>query len=122
VVASIASYSELVERLSLPELDALTERIGPEAARVVEAEGGVVNSCSGDQVVSVFGVARAHEDDVRRAVSAALQVQETLGELNIGVSETWPSRQLELRTGIGTGLLVVQPRWRHSTRPRPAIP
>jgi serine/threonine protein kinase/pimeloyl-ACP methyl ester carboxylesterase/tetratricopeptide (TPR) repeat protein len=109
VVASIASYSELVERLSLPELDALTERIGQEAARVVEAEGGVVNSCSGDQVVSVFGVARAHEDDVRRAVSAALQVQETLGELNIGVSETWPSRQLELRTGIGTGLLVVQP-------------
>ncbi|MEE8595556.1 MAG: tetratricopeptide repeat protein, partial [Gemmatimonadota bacterium] len=109
VVASIAAYSELVERLSPSDLDALTERIGQEAARVVETEGGVVNSCSGDQVVSLFGVPRAHEDDVRRAVSAALAVQETLGELNIGAAETWPSRQLELRTGIGSGLVVVQP-------------
>ncbi|MCK5412629.1 MAG: tetratricopeptide repeat protein, partial [Gemmatimonadetes bacterium] len=98
-----------VERLSPSDLDALTERIGQEAARVVETEGGVVNSCSGDQVVSLFGVPRAHEDDVRRAVSAALAVQETLGELNIGAAETWPSRQLELRTGIGSGLVVVQP-------------
>jgi pimeloyl-ACP methyl ester carboxylesterase/tetratricopeptide (TPR) repeat protein/class 3 adenylate cyclase len=109
VVACISAYSELVERLSPLELDALTERIGQEAARVVEAAGGVVNSCSGDQVVSVFGVPLAHEDDVRRAVSAALEVQKTLGELNIGVAETWPSRQLELRTGIGTGVVVVQP-------------
>jgi len=109
VVSSISAYSELVERLSPSDLDALTERVGQEAARVVEAEGGVVNSCSGDQVVSLFGVPTAHEDDVRRAVSAALAVQETLGELNIGVAETWPSRQLELRTGIGAGLVVVQP-------------
>ncbi len=109
VVASISAYSDLVERLSPSELDALTERIGQEAARVVEAEGGVVNSCSGDQLVSLFGVPRAHEDDARRAVSAALAVQEALGELNIGVAQTWPSPQLELRTGIGTGLVVVQP-------------
>ncbi|UCG76150.1 MAG: alpha/beta fold hydrolase [Gemmatimonadota bacterium] len=108
LVSSIATFSELVERLSPAELNALMERIEEEATRVTEGEGGIVNSCTGDQIVALFGIPTAHEDDFRRAVSAAVALHAALGELSIGAARTWPFRRLELRTGIGTGAVVVQ--------------
>ena len=44
--------------------------------RTVERHGGAIASSLGDEVLAVFGVPRAHEDDAFRAVAAALQVGE----------------------------------------------
>jgi serine/threonine protein kinase/tetratricopeptide (TPR) repeat protein/pimeloyl-ACP methyl ester carboxylesterase len=108
VASSIANYSELVERMSPEELDALIGRIHEEVALAIQAEGGVVNSSSGDQIVSLFGIPAASEDDSRRAVAAALAVHERIVALNPGLGPSRSPPKLQLRTGIGMGVVVVQ--------------
>ena len=46
-------------------------RIKAEAVRIVEGHGGIVNQFVGDEVMALFGVPQAHEDDPVRAVRAA---------------------------------------------------
>jgi DNA-binding SARP family transcriptional activator len=65
-------------------------------ARTVERYGGAIASSLGDEVMAVFGVPHAHEDDAFRAVSAAFEIRDTLvGEAS--ASGTAP------RFGIATG-------------------
>jgi len=59
---------------------------------IVEAHGGTVEKFIGDEVMAVFGVPAAHEDDALRAVRAAQEMQEALPELG-----------LRARIGINTG-------------------
>jgi class 3 adenylate cyclase len=84
---------------------ALGERIDPESLRrvmaryfetakaIVERHGGTVEKFIGDAVMAVFGVPAVHEDDALRAVRAAEELRNGLGELND-----------ELETGYGTRL------------------
>ena len=51
-------------------------RFGAQLARTVGRYGGVVASSLGDEVMAVFGVPRAHEDDAFRAASAAIEIRD----------------------------------------------
>ena len=59
------------ERLDLEEVQEIMSRIKAEAVRIVEGHGGTVNQFVGDEVVALFGIPTAHEDDPMRAVRAA---------------------------------------------------
>jgi DNA-binding SARP family transcriptional activator/tetratricopeptide (TPR) repeat protein len=59
--------------------------------RILEAHGGTIEQRAGDEVMAVFGVPRAHEDDALRAARAALELQ----------AEMLPPQSL--RIGIETG-------------------
>jgi len=96
---------------------ALGERIDPESLRrvmaryfevakdVVERHGGTVEKFIGDAVMAVFGVPAVHEDDALRAVRAAAELRDALGNLNAELAESYGTR-LELRTGVNTGEVV----------------
>ena len=58
---------------------------------VLEAHGGTVEQRAGDEVMAVFGVPRAHEDDALRAARAALELRDAV------------RRGVDLRIGIETG-------------------
>jgi class 3 adenylate cyclase/tetratricopeptide (TPR) repeat protein len=86
---------------------ALGEAVDPELTRlllaryfegmkgIVERHGGTVEKFIGDAVMAVFGIPQAHEDDALRACRAALEMQQTLPEL-----------ELQGRIGITTGEVV----------------
>ena len=60
-------------------------RLAPYYARVrgaLERYGGTVEKFIGDAVVALFGAPLAHEDDVERAVRAALAVRASVAALN----------------------------------------
>ena len=96
---------------------ALGEQIDPESLRrvmaryfevakdVVERHGGTVEKFIGDAVMAVFGVPVVHEDDALRAVRAAGELRDALGDLNAELAEAYGTR-LELRTGLNTGEVV----------------
>src|SRR5436305_12646780 len=70
--------------------------------RIVERHGGTVEKFVGDEVMAVFGVPVAHEDDALRSVRAAKEMLAGLAAQN---EELDPSLGLRLqaRIGINTG-------------------
>ncbi len=93
---------------------ALSARLDPEdlravigayhrcAAAVIERSGGFVAKYMGDGVLAYFGYPRADEHDAERAVRAGLQLVEAVAGL-----DTAAGAPLQVRVGIGTGLVVV---------------
>ncbi len=87
----------------------LGERTDPEVLRTtmdayygtmrsaIERHGGEVEKFIGDAVVGVFGITTAHEDDVVRAVRAALEMRDAAGAL------TADGEALQVRIAIDAG-------------------
>ena len=104
---------------------ALAERLGPEAMHTllnhffelalaeVHRYEGTINQFLGDGFMALFGAPLAHEDHARRAVLAALGVQQRLRHKGIdtepltGGTEYTPPPPLSVRMGLNTGLVVV---------------
>jgi DNA-binding SARP family transcriptional activator/tetratricopeptide (TPR) repeat protein len=56
-----------------------------EARAAIERHGGSVETRAGDDLLGVFGVPAAHEDDALRAVRAAAELREAVPDLRIGI-------------------------------------
>jgi class 3 adenylate cyclase/predicted ATPase len=93
---------------------ALSARLDPEdlrgiigayhrcATELVERNGGFVAKYMGDGVLAYFGYPQAREHDAEHAVRAALALVEAVPKL-----ATQAGSPLQVRVGIGTGLVVV---------------
>src|SRR4030095_3369301 len=66
---------------------------------------GVITERRVDGFVALFGAPVVHEDDGRRAVLAALGIQQRFGRL--AALESNQDEPINLRIGLGTGVLVV---------------
>ncbi len=81
---------------------------------IVERHGGVVEKFVGDEVMAVFGVPAAHEDDALRAVRAADEMGRELRALDDELAGSLGVR-LQARIGINTGeVLAGDPRAGHA--------
>ncbi|MCZ6558313.1 MAG: adenylate/guanylate cyclase domain-containing protein, partial [SAR324 cluster bacterium] len=93
------------EKLDPEEVEGIMSRIKAEAVKIVESHGGIVSQFVGDEVLALFGIPTAHEDDPCRAVRAALELHELVQETSPEV-EGKIGRPLRLHTGIHSGLIV----------------
>src|SRR5215471_17742625 len=96
---------------------ALGDRVDPETLRavltdyfdamrsVIERHGGTIEKFIGDAIMAVFGVPTVHEDDPARAVNAAAEMRDALGELNVGLEQRFGAT-LAARIGVNTGEVV----------------
>jgi DNA-binding SARP family transcriptional activator/tetratricopeptide (TPR) repeat protein len=69
---------------------------------VLEEHGATIEQRAGDEVMAVFGIPQAHEDDALRAARAALELEVELAGLS-DVLEGEGRGRIELRVGIETG-------------------
>jgi class 3 adenylate cyclase/tetratricopeptide (TPR) repeat protein len=72
------------------------------AQRVMPQYGGTLTHITGEGFVALFGAPLAHEDHARRAVLAAVALQQALQERHVEVSQPVP-----LSVGVHTGPVVV---------------
>ncbi|MEE8395408.1 MAG: adenylate/guanylate cyclase domain-containing protein, partial [bacterium] len=93
------------EKLDPEEVESIMSRIKAEAVKIVESHGGIVNQFVGDEVLALFGIPTTHEDDPRRAVTAALELHRLARDLGAEV-EPRIGAPLRMHTGINTGLVV----------------
>ena len=105
VFSDLSGYTAMNERLDPEEVQEIMSRIKAEAVRIVEAHGGIVNQFVGDEVVALFGIPTAHEDDPVRAVRASLELHSQVRNMSTGV-EARIGQPLRMHTGINTGLIV----------------
>jgi class 3 adenylate cyclase/tetratricopeptide (TPR) repeat protein len=97
----LVAFTELAGRLDPEALRHLMVRFFEQSAAVIEQHGGTVEKFIGDEVMAVFGVPVAREDDVLRAVRAAVAVRGRVADL-----DRESDVRLELRIGINTGEVV----------------
>jgi predicted ATPase len=71
----------------------------------VESYGGIVNQFVGDEVLALFGIPTAHEDDPLRAVKATLEMHEMVRQMSPEVKDRI-GKSLTMHTGINSGLIV----------------
>ena len=81
LVTVVSDYSSLVDQMTPVEAHRLVARLRDTAVDVVRAYGGLVNQAMGEEIVSLFGVPIAHDDDDLRAVRAALELHARVGAL-----------------------------------------
>jgi class 3 adenylate cyclase/tetratricopeptide (TPR) repeat protein len=106
VFCDLVGSTQLGESLDPEALRRLLEQFFAAMREVLERHGGSVAKFSGDAVLAVFGIPQLREDDALRAVRAALEMRERLGELNGDLTATW-GVSLEARWGINTGSVLV---------------
>jgi class 3 adenylate cyclase/tetratricopeptide (TPR) repeat protein len=109
VFSDLAGYTAMNERLDPEEVEALLGRIKEAAVAIVERHGGMVNQFVGDEVLALFGIPLAHEDDPLRAVRAALELHDMVRAMSPEVEERI-DQPLRMHTGIHTGLIVTNQR------------
>jgi len=100
-------FCDLVQSTGLSERDPeifrrVQTRYFDEMEAIVKRHGGTVEKFIGDEVMAVFGVPVAHEDDALRAVRSGIEMQNALEVLNKEFSESLGLR-LVARIGINTG-------------------
>ncbi|HXY83843.1 MAG TPA: BTAD domain-containing putative transcriptional regulator [Gaiellaceae bacterium] len=71
------------------------------ARKAIEAHGGTVEKFIGDAVLALFGVPTLHEDDVLRAVRAALDVRAAVTTLDVAADE-----KLAVRIAVNSGEVI----------------
>ncbi|MCX5892317.1 MAG: AAA family ATPase [Deltaproteobacteria bacterium] len=103
--ADISGYTTFSERLDPEEVKDLVSHIIGEIAQVVIKYEGHIEKFAGDQVMALFGVPRAHEDDPVRAVKAASEIHQVVRRISLKVQDTI-GQPLAVHIGINTGLVV----------------
>jgi len=104
--ADLAGFSALAEQRDPEEIHAVVDRCFEMIATEVHRFEGTINQYTGDGVMALFGAPIAHEDAPRRAVHAALAIQDGVRDLS-GELASRLGRSLEMRIGLNTGPVVV---------------
>jgi predicted ATPase/class 3 adenylate cyclase len=99
--ADIVDSSRLSLTLDPEALRNLLARYFDAMSSIIQRYGGIVEGSAGDDIMAVYGVP-LHEDDALRAVSAAVEMRDTLGALNHELETVW-GVQLAHRIGLNTG-------------------
>jgi NAD(P)-dependent dehydrogenase (short-subunit alcohol dehydrogenase family) len=101
--SDLSGYTAMNEALDPEDVERVMSRIKSDAVVIVERHGGLVNQFIGDEVVALFGIASAHEDDPVRAVRTALELHEMVRTITPEIEQRLGQR-IRLHTGINTGL------------------
>jgi class 3 adenylate cyclase/tetratricopeptide (TPR) repeat protein len=104
--ADMVGSTALGERLDPERLQGVLTRYYDAMRGVIERHGGTVEKFIGDAVMAVFGIPNIREDDALRAVRAAAELSDALGDLNVELEGAIETR-VHIRVGINTGEVVV---------------
>ena len=100
----LANSTSIAERIGPEAMHTLLNRFFEFALNEVHRYEGTVNQFLGDGFMALFGAPLAHEDHARRGVLAALALQRTLKEADIGKLY---GVECLFRMGLNSGLVVV---------------
>jgi class 3 adenylate cyclase/tetratricopeptide (TPR) repeat protein len=101
----IKGSTALAEQLDPEEWSDIVNGAFERMVRPVYRYEGTVARLMGDGLLAFFGAPIAHEDDPRRAVLAGLEIVAGMAEFRTHLPQR--ARELDVRVGINTGLVVV---------------
>jgi class 3 adenylate cyclase/tetratricopeptide (TPR) repeat protein len=96
--ADIVGFTPFAEERDAEDVRETLSRYFELCAQIVQRYGGIVEKYIGDAVMAVWGAPTAHEDDVERAVRAALELVDAVSALG---------PDIQARAGVLTGEAAV---------------
>jgi class 3 adenylate cyclase/predicted ATPase len=97
----ISGFTQMSEKLDPEEVINIINSCFNKLTEIIYRYEGTVDKYMGDCIIALFGAPMAHEDDPERAVKTAMEIIESLGELN--KSLPFP---IQMHVGLNTGLVV----------------
>jgi class 3 adenylate cyclase/predicted ATPase len=113
--ADVRGFTRLAEILPPEKLVAAINGCFEVLDEAIDHYGGEVDKFLGDAVMATFGAPVAHDDDPRRAVLAALEMQTALSRYNAQLRKQIGC-ELDMRIGINTGVVLAGPIGSHRKR------
>ncbi|GAC1476859.1 MAG: hypothetical protein NVS1B4_18510 [Gemmatimonadaceae bacterium] len=107
LTAVVAGWASLVESVPAHELESTIAAVRTAATQAAALNGGIVNSFEDDEIVVLFGVPIAHEDDFLCGVRTAIAYHERVRAIS-AVFEQRFGVAVHLRIGIDTGVIFAQ--------------
>ncbi len=109
--ASIASFVSIAEVLPAQQLVEWVNEYLTAMTDILLAEGGTLESYSGDKIVAFFGAPLGMPDHAARALRTALKMQHALAHLRekwAAAEDKYPDlvKQMRMRIGIASGDMV----------------
>jgi class 3 adenylate cyclase/tetratricopeptide (TPR) repeat protein len=104
--ADLADSTALSTRLEPETYRTLVGRYRDEVRRAVDRYEGHISSIKGDGLLVVFGHPKAHENDVRRAVAAGLDITRAVAQLSEQAERRF-GVAINVRVGIHRGLVYL---------------
>lgn len=104
--ADLVDSTALSTRIEPENYRTIVGRYRDEVVRAVNAYGGHVANTKGDGLLAVFGHPKAHEDDVRRAAQAGLDITRAVEELSARVKQQFDF-EIAVRVGVHRGLVYL---------------
>lgn len=105
--ADLSNFTQISEQLDPEEVDHYITRIKQEMTEEIEYYDGTVNRYIGDELMALFGIPSAHEDDPILAVRAALGLHQRIRNLSAELDfESRMKFPLTLHSGVESGLIV----------------
>lgn len=101
-----AGFTAFAEKLDPEDVHSIMDRCFELITAAVHRFEGTINQYTGDGVMALFGAPLAHEDGPRRAVHAALAIQQALRDFSAEL-QAQRGFGLQMRIGLNTGLVVV---------------
>jgi len=102
----LVDSTALSTRLDPEDLREIIRAYQEACAHVIGEYGGYIAKFMGDGILVYFGYPRAHEDDGKRAIRAALNIVEAVSDLGAN-NPLVDGVRLSVRVGINTGPVVV---------------
>lgn len=107
LVTQLSDYGAFVERLDPGDLDEILAHVRAAAVDTMRRHGGLVNQALSEEIVSLFGIPAAHEDDDVRAVRAAIELHARVRALTTPALKA-SGAALAVQTGIASGSVVAR--------------
>jgi predicted ATPase/class 3 adenylate cyclase len=97
----ISDFTQMSEKLDPEDVINIINSCFDKLTKIIYRYEGTVDKYMGDCIIALFGAPVAHEDDPERAVKTAIEIIQTLDELNKNLP--FP---IQMHVGINTGLVV----------------
>jgi predicted ATPase/class 3 adenylate cyclase len=107
LVTQLSDYGSLVERLDPGDVDEVIAHVRAAAVDTMRRHGGLVNQALSEEIVSLFGIPAAHEDDDVRAVRASIELHARVRAITTPALER-AGHNLAVQTGIASGSVVAR--------------
>jgi len=106
LMADLRGFTPMCETLDPRQVVAILNNYLGAMTDVVVGHGGTIDEFIGDAILAVFGAPIRHDDDARRAVACAIDMQLAMDQVNAQNAEQGLPR-IEMGIGLDTGEVVV---------------